>query len=428
MILTSLLLLIGLLALSLPVASALALLGMVLGELYAGMPIMRAMGETTWAANADAIIVCVPLFILMGEILLRSGVAERMYDSMIQWMSWLPGGLMHSNIAACAMFAATSGSSAATAATIGTVSIPEMRKHGYSDNLFLGSLAAGGTLGILIPPSVNMIVYGVLTDTSIPKLYLAGFIPGFLLAGLFMLTILTCCLFRPAWGGARVRTTWAARIRSLPGLIPPLMLFLIVIGSIYAGIATPTESASLGVIAAIGLAAWNRRLTWPVVRDAAEGAMRTTAMILLIFIAAFFLNFVIAAIGLSQGINRVILELGVSPLATIIAIVVFYLILGCFMETMAMMITTVPIMTPLIKSMGYDPIWFGIIVILMVETAMITPPVGVNLYIVQGIRRQGALQDIMLGAAPFVLALLAMVALIIAFPNLALWLPTFLKQ
>ena len=428
MILVSLLLLVGLLALSLPVASALALLGMSLGELYAGMPIMRAMGETTWAANADAIIVCVPLFILMGEILLRSGVAERMYDAMIQWMSWLPGGLMHSNIAACAMFAATSGSSAATAATIGTVSIPEMRKHGYSDKLFLGSLAAGGTLGILIPPSVNMIVYGVLTDTSIPKLYLAGFIPGFLLAGLFMLTILLCCLIKPGWGGERVRTSWAARLRSLPALIPPLLLFLIVIGSIYAGVATPTESASLGVIAAIGLAARNRRLTWPVLRDAIEGTMRTTAMILLIFIAAFFLNFVIAAIGLSQQINRVIVELGVSPLATIIAIVIFYLILGCFMETMAMMITTVPIMTPLIKSMGYDTIWFGIIVILMVETAMITPPVGVNLYIVQGIRRQGGLQDIMLGAAPFVLALLAMVALIIAFPNLALWLPTFLKQ
>jgi C4-dicarboxylate transporter, DctM subunit len=303
-----------------------------------------------------------------------------------------------------------------------------MRKHGYSDKLFLGSLAAGGTLGILIPPSVNMIVYGVLTDTSIPKLYLAGFIPGFLLAGLFMLTILTCCLFKPTWGGASVRATWAARVRSLPGLLPPLMLFLIVIGSIYAGIATPTESASLGVIAAIVLAAWNRRLTWSVVRDAAEGAMRTTAMILLIFIAAFFLNFVIAAIGLSREINRVILDMGVSPLATVIAIVIFYLILGCFMETMAMMITTVPIMTPLIKSMGYDPIWFGIIVILMVETAMITPPVGVNLYIVQGIRRQGALQDIMLGAAPFVVALLVMVGLIIAFPNLALWLPTFLKR
>lgn len=428
MILMSLLLLIGLLALSLPVASALALLGMSLGEFYSGMPIMRAMGETTWAANSDAIIVCVPLFIMMGEILLRSGVAERMYDAIIQWMSWLPGGLMHSNIAACALFAATSGSSAATAATIGTVSIPEMRKHRYSDKLFLGSIAAGGTLGILIPPSVNMIVYGVLTDTSIPRLYLAGFIPGILLAGLFMLTIAACCVVRPELGGQRPSTSWAARLRSLPALVPPLMLFVIVIGSIYAGIATPTESASLGVIAAIGLAAGNRRLTWPVLRAAIEGTMRTTAMIMLIFIAAFFLNFVIAAIGLSREINRVIVDLGVSPLATIIAIVIFYLVLGCFMETMAMMITTVPIMTPLIKSMGYDPIWFGIIVILMVETAMITPPVGVNLYIVQGIRRQGALQDIMLGAAPFVLALLAMVALIIAFPGLALWLPTFLKQ
>jgi C4-dicarboxylate transporter DctM subunit len=365
MILWTLVLLVVLLGLSLPVASALGLLGLALGEFFSGMPLYRAMGETAWAANSEVIIIAVPLFILMGEILLRSGVAERMYGAMIKWLSWLPGGLMHSNIGACTMFAATSGSSAATAATIGTVSIPEMKKYGYSPKLFLGSIAAGGTLGILIPPSINLIVYGVLTDTSIPQLYLAGFLPGFILAALFMITIAVACSIRPELGGRRIETDWQARWASLPALLPPLALFVIVIGSIYAGIATPTESASLGVISALVLAAANRRLTWPILRTAFEGTMRSTAMILLIFIAAFFLNFVIAAVGLTQEINSLILDLGMTPLETMLAIIVFYLVLGCFMETMAMMITTVPILTPIIKSMGYDPIWFGIIVILM---------------------------------------------------------------
>ncbi len=423
MILATIGLLILLLALSLPVASALGILGLTLGEVFSGMPLHRALGETAWAANSEVIIIAVPLFILMGEILLRSGVAEQMYGAMIKWLSWLPGGLMHSNIGASTMFAASSGSSAATAATIGTVSIPEMRKYGYNPKLFLGSIAAGGTLGILIPPSINLIVYGVLTDTSIPQLYLAGFLPGFLLALLFMLTIGIACAFRPEWGGRPVKSDWKGRIESLPALLPPLGLFIIVIGSIYAGIATPTESASLGVISSLILAAAKRRLSWPVLRVAIEGTMRTTAMILLIFISAFFLNFVIAAVGLTQQINNLILDLGLSPLETIFAIVIFYIVLGCFMETMAMMITTVPILAPVIVSMGYDPIWFGIIVILLVETAMITPPVGVNLYIVQGVRREGALGDIILGAFPFVLTLLVMVGLLIAFPDIALFLP-----
>jgi C4-dicarboxylate transporter, DctM subunit len=213
MIPASVALLLILLALGLPVAAVLAILGMALGDLIAGLPLSRAMGETAWSANSEVIIVAVPLFVLMGEILLRSGVAERMYDSVVQWMSWLPGGLMHSNIGACTIFAATSGSSAATAATIGTVSIPQMRKRGYNQSLFLGTIAAGGTLGILIPPSINLIVYGVLTETSIPKLYLAGFIPGFLLAGLFMVTVLIACLN----SCRRSRSSWSSSARSTPG-------------------------------------------------------------------------------------------------------------------------------------------------------------------------------------------------------------------
>ena len=211
------------------------------------LPLSLAMGEIAWGTSNNFLLVAIPFFVLLGEILLRSGMAERMYNALVLWVPWLPGGLMHSNIAACAMFAATSGSSVATAATIGTVALGEVEKRGYSERLFLGTIAAGGTLGILIPPSINMIVYGVLTDTSIPKLYLAGFIPGIILASLFSLTVLIICLIRPQLGGKPTSASWAQRIAALPDLLPPLIIFLAVIGSIYAGWATATESAALGV-------------------------------------------------------------------------------------------------------------------------------------------------------------------------------------
>ena len=427
MIGVSLLWLIGILAIGIPVGAALVMLGLTLAGIYSPFPLVKAIGETSWGASSDVIVVSVPMFILMGELMLRSGVAERMYDAMIKWFSWLPGGLMHSNIGACAMFAATSGSSAATAATISTVSLPEMKKHGYNASLYTGSLAAGGTLGILIPPSINMVVYGVLTNTSIPQLYLAGFIPGFTLAALFMLTILIACLIKPAWGGRKIEVSWADRINCLPALIPPFGLFLIVIGSIYAGWATPTEAASLGVVATFALAAVNGRLNMKVLRLAFEGTMRSTAMIMLIFVGAFFLNFVLSAVGLSREITNLITGLKLSPLETMIAIDIFYVILGCFMETMAMMITTVPIVVPIITAMGYDPVWFGIIIIILVEVAMITPPVGVNLYIVQGVRREGSLNEVIIGALPFVITMLVMIGILIAFPNMAMWLPNMWK-
>ena len=427
MIPVSLLLLVTILAIGIPVGASLVILALALAGIYSPFPLVKAIGETSWGASSDVIVVAVPMFILMGELMLRSGVAERMYDAMAKWFSWLPGGLMHSNIGACAMFAATSGSSAATAATISTVSLPQMKKHGYNVSLFTGSLAAGGTLGILIPPSINMVVYGVLTSTSIPQLYLAGFIPGFLLAALFMLTIMIACLIKPQWGGRRIEVSWAERFSCLPDLIPPLVLFLIVIGSIYAGWATPTEAASLGVVATLALAAINSRLNMKVLRLAFEGTMRSTAMIMLIFVGAFFLNFVLSAIGLSREITNLITALKLSPLETMIAIVIFYLVLGCFMETMAMMITTVPIIVPIIIAMGYDPVWFGIIIIILVEIAMITPPVGVNLYIVQGIRREGSLNQVIIGALPFVITMLVMITILIAFPDLAMWLPNMWK-
>ncbi len=420
--------LLGLLAISIPVAAVLGIVGLVLDQTYSFLPLYLAIGEFSWAVSNDVILVAVPLYILLGEILLRSGIAERMYAAMMHWMSWLPGGLMHSNIGTCTLFSAVSGSSVATAATIGTVAMGEIEKHGYNERLFVGTVAAGGTLGILIPPSINMIVYGVLTETSIPQLYLAGMIPGLVLAGLFMLTVIIGCLARPVWGGRKIETDWAQRWASLPDLLPPFIIFVVVIGSIYGGLATPTESAALGVIIALGLAAWRRRLTWTMMRDALEGTMRSTAMIMAILLGAYFLNFVISSIGLAAQVNAFVTDIGLTPMGTLIVVVLFYLVLGMFMETLSMMIATIPIITPVIIALGFDPVWFGVLMMLLIETALITPPVGVNLYVVQGVRGRGQLHDVMIGAAPFVIALMAMIVLLIAFPGIALWLPETLAR
>jgi tripartite ATP-independent transporter DctM subunit len=419
----ALLILIGLLALAVPVAAGLGILGLGLSGIFSQLPLSLAIGEMAWGTSNNFLLVSIPFFVLLGEILLRSGMAERMYNALVLWMPWLPGGLMHSNIAACAMFAATSGSSVATAATIGTVALGEIEKHGYSERLFLGTIAAGGTLGILIPPSINMIVYGVLTDSSIPKLYLAGIIPGILLAGLFSLTVLAFCIAWPKLGGKRTTATWEQRIQALPNLIPPLVIFMAVIGSIYAGWATATESAALGVIAALGVAAWNRRLTLGMLTLAFEGTMRTTAMIMAILIAAYFLNFVITSIGLTGEVNRFITGLGLSSGELLVVVIVFYVILGMFMETLSMMVATVPIIAPIMFKAGYDPIWFGVLIVILMETAMITPPVGINLYVVQGLRRRGKIDDVIIGSAPFVAAMLLMILILSIWPYLALWLP-----
>jgi tripartite ATP-independent transporter DctM subunit len=414
----------ALLALSVPVAAAMGLIGLYLADTYAFMPVWRGIGQMAWNAGNDGVLVAVPFFILLGELLLRSGMAGRMYGAMAKWLSWLPGGLMHANIGTCTLFAATCGSSIATAATVGTTAISEIDKQGYNERLFLGTIASSGTLGILIPPSINLIIYGALTNTSIPKLYLAGFIPGFLLAALFSLTVLIACWFRPAWGGKTISIAWAERFASLSDLLPPLGIFGLVVGSIYAGWATPTEAAALGVLGALALSALNRTLTLAMLREVVEGTMRTTGMTMLILVGAYFLNFVMGNVGLTRRVGTFMNDLGLGPTETILVIVGFYILLGCFMETLSMMVATVPIFTPVAVSLGYDPVWFGILVILLVETAMITPPVGINLFVVHGLRGRGSMNDVIIGSLPFVGTLLVMIGLIIAFPGIALWLPS----
>lgn len=425
MITTSLVLLLVLIGISIPVGAALGLLGLILDPLFSMLPLSRALGEITWGTSNDFLLVAIPLFVMLGEILLRSGIAERMYNAMSLWLSWLPGGLMHANIGASTLFSATSGSSVATAATVGTVALPQLKRHGYNEPLFLGSLAAGGTLGILLPPSINLIIYGVLTNTSVPRLYLAGILPGLGMALLFMLVIGLACTFRPHWGGKRITATWSQRLTSLIHVIPPVGIFLLVVGSIYAGIATPTEAAALGVVGALILAAFMRRLTISMMREVLEGTMKTTAMIMLIVIGAAFLNFIMSATGLTSTLNSTITSLGVSPAMMLLILVVFYLVLGCFMETLSLMVTTIPIVAPVMFALGFDPVWLGIVIIILIEVALITPPVGLNLFVVQSLRPEGSMNDIMIGALPFVIMLLAMVGLLALYPGLALWLPQY---
>ncbi|MBY5926651.1 MULTISPECIES: TRAP transporter large permease [unclassified Halomonas] len=392
--------------------------------LYLGTPLLYSFGDLLWGTLNDFILTAIPLFILLGELLLRAGITERMYSALSVWLNRLPGGLLHTNIGASSVFAAMSGSSVATAATIGTVALPAFNERGYSERLALGTLAAGATLGILIPPSINMIIYGAITNTSIGALFIAGIVPGLALAAAFMLVIMAISLLRPGVAGSREeRGPLAQRLRSLVDLLPPAFVFAIVIGSIYSGWATPTEAAALGVIAALVLAAINRKLSLAMLHECFLSMARTTAMIMLIIAAAFFLNYIVGILGIPFALTQWVSELGLTSLGLILALVVFYLVLGCFLETLSMMIATVPIVVPMVVQFGIDPVWFGVFLVIMMEISLITPPIGMNLYVVQGVRGRGSIVDVMLGSLPFLAVMLGFVALITAWPAIVLWLP-----
>jgi tripartite ATP-independent transporter DctM subunit len=418
----TLVLLVAFLLTSMTVGAAMGNLGFILTQTFSSLPFHRAMGEVIWNVSSDYNLFAIPLYIMLGQLLVKSGIAQRTYKAMDKWLSWLPGGLLHANIASSAIFAATSGSSVATAATMGTISFPECRRFKYHEGFFAASIAAGGTLGILIPPSINLIVYGFLTNTSIPKLFVAGIIPGILLAGIFMLIIFIVCSLKPEIGSSSVKSTMKERFSSLNDLIPIILVFVVVLGSIYTGLATPTESAALGVLMSFGIAIYYRKLNWKIFVEASEGTIKTTGMIMLILFAAYFLNFIFLSLGVTSEITAFVNALGFSASNTLLAIVVMYMILGVFIETLSMMALTIPVVHPIIVSLGYDSIWFGIIMILLVEMALITPPVGLNLYVTQGVRGKGSIKDILLWIIPFVLAIFFMILLLIKFPNLALFL------
>ena len=418
---------VALLALGLPIAIGLGLVGMGLSAFFSPLPLTRAMGEVAWSSSTGFLMVSIPLFVLLGEILLRSGIADRMYAAVAAWLSWLPGGLMHANIGSSALFASMCGSSVATAATVGTTAMPQMTKYGYNPPLFLGTLAAGGTLGILIPPSINLIVYGLITNTSIPRLYLAGIIPGALMALVFIGLVAVVCAVRPGLDGRAVTVSWSERFALLAEFLPPVFIFIVVIGSIYMGWATATESAALGVFAALLLTVLRGRFSIAMFVTAGEYTMKTTGMIMLIVIAAFFLNFVMTAVGLTTSIINLVTAYDLSPLGLMAVVIVFYLILGAFMDEMAMMISTVPVIAPVVFAAGFDGVWFGIMLVMLMQAGMILPPVGINLFVIQGIRRSGRIEEIAWGALPFVLAMVLLMGLLIVFPQLALWLPDTLN-
>jgi len=393
---------------------------------WMSMQVLPSMiGNTMWSTMNEFLLVAIPLFILLGEILTRSGVADRMYRALAAWLQWLPGGLLHTNVVTCALFAATSGSSVATSATVGTVALPTLQRLGYRERLVLGSIAAGGTLGILIPPSINMVVYGALAEVSVGKLFAAGIVPGIVVLALMMLVIVVMALLgKVSPDNEKLIIPLMMRLKLLVDVLPVVFIFALVMGGIYLGIATPTEAAALGVVGAIAIAAANRTLSVAMLHAAFLSALRTTAMVVLVVTTAFVLNFSLSLAGIPQALSEYIGQLGWSPIATIWVLVAFYLVLGCFLEAIAMMVTTVGVVVPLIVSLGFDPLWFGIFMTMMMELALITPPVGLNLFVAQNIRlSRGGISDVYIGVLPFALAMMAFVALLIYFPQIALWLP-----
>ncbi len=412
-----------LLILSIPVGVIMFLLGLGIDQFFSSFPLIRGLGQVVWSSSNSSTLIAIPFFVLLGEILVRSGIAERTYVALDAWLSWLPGGLIHANIGTATMFAATSGSSVATAATVATVAMPQAERLGYDPRLFSGAIAAGGTLGILIPPSINLIVYGFLTETSIPQLFLAGLGPGILLALSFMVATAILCLWKPGLGGPARRSSWAEKRDGLFQLIPIILLFLSIVGTIYTGWGTPTEAAAVAVFIAFLIAWINGGFSWRMVVESLRGTVRITAMIMLVVIGAYFLNFTLTAAGLTQALQNIMNNLGLTPFWTLLAIVAMYLVLGFFIETLSLMVATIPIVVPIIAGLGYDKVWFGILMIILIEMALITPPVGLNLYVVQGARRSGSLTEVMAGCIPYVVVMLLMIAAIIAVPQIVLFLP-----
>lgn len=413
----------GMMLVGMPIAVSMALVGIVGGIAAYGAPFMDSIAPVVWGVQNENLLTSIPLFVLLGELLLRSGIADRMYIALSAWLGRMPGGLLHTNIGSCALFAATSGSSVATAATVGTVALPSLMKRGYSMRQSLGSLAAGGTLGILIPPSVNMIVYGSLTNNSIGKLFIAGIIPGLLLTGSFMLWIYISSVM----SGNVIREEKVPlneRIRSLVHLVPPLVVFGIVMGSLYFGIATAAESAALGVMAALAFTWKSGKLNLELLRTCFISTARISGMILLIITAAFILNLAISLTGVAEAMTKWVAGLGLSATGLILALIVFYLILGMFMDVLSMQVATIPVTYPIAVALGVDPIWFGIFIVLMCELGLITPPVGMNLFVVHGIRPdKGGIEDAIYGALPYAVIMILFTLLLMAVPQLVTWLP-----
>jgi C4-dicarboxylate transporter, DctM subunit len=395
-------------------------MGMVL---FGTLPAGNNMASSLWSTCEKWEYVALPLFILMGEILYRSGISEKLFKSLVPWLYRLPGGLLLMNIISCTLFAAVSGSSAATTATVGRITLAEFDKLGYDKRLAMGSLAGAGTLGFLIPPSLIMIVYAILAEVSIGKMFMAGILPGLLLAAIYSSYIIYRGIRDP---GIAPRTqesySWKERLVGLKDIAPVLILILMVLGSIYGGFASPTEAAALGVLGATVFAYINQQMNKKIMFECLIGAVKTNAMIMLIVVGAGFLSRVMGFLGIPAAITTAITDLNLSPYMLMLLLGGFYIILGCLLDGFSIVVMTLPIALPMVVAVGFDPIWFGIYLILMVEVSQITPPVGFNLFVIQGLTGEPIVQ-IAKYAFPFFLLMLFTTAIITIFPEIALILP-----
>jgi tripartite ATP-independent transporter DctM subunit len=408
------------------IAAALGVLGIIAGFAFSDRPFWDFIGQMVWGPTTNFVLVAVPLFLLMGEIMLRAGLSDKLYRGLNLWFQRVPGGLLHTNIVSCSVFSAISGSSVATAATMGAVALPYFRQTAYAPSMVLGSLAAGGALGNLIPPGITFIVYGLITETSVGKLYLAAVGPSILVVLLFTALIFIHGLRHPLPQPAAIPLK--QKLLGLIDLIPTLILILVVLGTIYTGLATPTESAALGVIAAIVFALLSGRFSWKMLNESAESTARTTAFIGLILCGAYILNYIFGSLGVPQALAKFVAGLPVPPWVIMALIIGFYLALGTFMEGFSMIVTTIPVIFPVVKALGYDPIWFGVIVTMLVEIALISPPDGTVLYVLQGMRgTPGPITDVFRGVVPFMVAYVFAVAILMLVPELALWLPRVMQ-
>jgi C4-dicarboxylate transporter DctM subunit len=396
-------------------------------ELFSSRPAGDAMAVTIWGTASSWTLTALPLFVWMGEILFRTRLSEDMFKGLAPWLERVPGRLLHTNIIGCTIFAAVSGSSAATCATIGKMTLPELKQRRYPEGITIGSLAGAGTLGLLIPPSIIMIVYGVTANVSIAKLFIAGVIPGILLALLFSGYIVAWALAHPDQIPAAVeRTTLRQKLYASRHLIPVMLLIALVLGSIYAGVATATEAAAFGVVGSLLVSAGQRTLDWSTFRDSILGATRLYCMIALILSGAAFLTLAMGYIGLPRELAEWIASLHLSPFALIVALALFYIVLGCFLDGISMVVLTMGVILPTVEKAGIDLLWFGIFIVLVVEMAQITPPVGFNLFVLQGMTNK-QITWIARQALPMFYLMCVAVLLIWYFPDLVTLLPRHMK-
>ncbi len=409
----------------------LAVTGTVLLAIFRDIPLDKLLAQYTWNILTTQELLALPLFIIMGEVLFRTRLSQTLFRGLSPWAALLPGRLLHVNVIGCTIFAAISGSSAATTQVVGRISLAELLKRGYSKDVAVGSLAGAGTLGFLIPPSNIMIIYGVLGDVSIAKLFTAGFIPGALLAACFMAWIMIYTTLKPELvpeAERKVRIATAAEfLTSIRELGPAVFLILCVLGSMYGGLATPSEAAAVGVLGALIVAGIQRELSLPALKAIAIGSVQTCAMIALIVLGASILGSAAAFLGIPAAVAGFVSSVGLSSFMLIVALIVFYLILGCFLDGFSMIVMTLPIVMPIVKAAGFDPIWFGVFLVLVVEMAQITPPVGFNLFVIQGLTEDG-LGYIARVTLPFLSIMVFFTMLLALFPDIALWLPRYLSS